>query len=274
MTTRPPSARHAPPPSGRAGTGLAGTPRRLQDARARDSRARHAGFRTRPAQDSRAANGPGTPGRHPPGHDGPRSNGPSSQRARRAAPQRAVISAGTPHASGGSAAHHPQVSPPAARGTRLTWRLAAPLAGVWSAADDGTQHLHESHPAQEPRQRCRLHRLVRRARAPGRMRPGRRGPPPGGVLRADGCARRHGSCVGHAPMGRTEGPPGSPAPGTRPHGAPAPATARATPPRGARQGSPQTRRATGHPPAASSRAGLRGRRELPPRDPAATGRRR
>jgi len=45
---------------------------------------------------------------------------------------------------------------------RTTWRLAAPLAGVWSAADDGTCQVPESRPAHEPRQRCPLHRLVRR----------------------------------------------------------------------------------------------------------------
>ena len=227
MAPQTPSARHATARSGLVGTGLAGTPRRLPDSRARDSRARPAVFRTRPAQDSPAANGPGTTGRHPSGHDGPRSHGPSSAGPHRAAPQRAAIPAGTPRASGGSAAHYAQPSH-WVWGSRLTWRLAAPLAGVWSAADDGTRHLHESRPAQAPRQRCRLHRLVRRAGAPGRTRRGTRGPPPGGAPRGGWCARRHAPCVGHGLTGRTEGSPGSPALGTRPHGAPAPATARAT----------------------------------------------
>ena len=97
----------------------------------------------------------------------------------------------------------------------------------------------------KPRQRGQLHAVVRRAgRTPGRTRPGTRRPPPSGAPRGGWGARRHAPCVGHGPTGRTDGRHGSPAPGTRPHRAPAPAAARATPPWGARQGPPQTRRAT------------------------------
>ena len=44
-----------------------------------------------------------------------------------------------------------------------------------------------------------------------------RTPPPGRVPRASRGIRRHGPCAGHAPTGRTDGPPGSPAPGASPH---------------------------------------------------------
>jgi len=117
----------------------------VPDSRARDSPVRPAVVRTRghgtpwpatplmgtrPARDSRT--------RQRAGHDGP-----SSQRARRAVLQRAVIRRATPgraptgrHPSG----HATRVGrigcppfaadPPAARGSRLTWRLAAPLGSM------------------------------------------------------------------------------------------------------------------------------------------------
>ena len=100
---------------------------------------------------------------------------------------------------------------------------AAQQAGVSCAAGP-----HESRPAHEPRQRRQLHAVVRRAgKAPGRTRRGTRGPPSGGAPRAGGGVRRHGRCAGHGPTGRTEGPPATPAPGARPHGAPPHATPRA-----------------------------------------------
>jgi len=75
--------RHAPPSSERAGTGRAGTPRRLQDSPG-------PGLACAPTDRSPTGrhppghNGTGTPRRHPPGHDGPLPNGPSTQRARHA----------------------------------------------------------------------------------------------------------------------------------------------------------------------------------------------
>jgi len=100
MAGRTPSAGHAPPSSGLAGTGLPGTPRR-RPGLAGHGTPWHAPLltRTRAARDSPAPNGPGTTGRHPRGHNGPRSNGPSSAGPRRAAPQRAAIPPGTPRAS-------------------------------------------------------------------------------------------------------------------------------------------------------------------------------
>jgi len=109
MAPRTPSAGHAPPCFGLTGTGLAGTPRRDRDAlgtglagtprRLQDSPgpglARSQRTAPQRAVIRRAMTGRSPTGRHPSG-------------PHRAAPQRAAIPAGTPRASVGSAAHHPQ----------------------------------------------------------------------------------------------------------------------------------------------------------------------
>jgi len=141
MAPRLPSARHAPPSSGLAGTGLAGTPRRLQDspgmglagtprrgwdARARDSRARQRAGHTWPS--SAGHDGPGTPRRHPPGHNGPLPNGPSSERARHARRIQSDCPASAADPLGVGKPPNDSAS-------------AAPLVSVWRVEDVGERQL-------------------------------------------------------------------------------------------------------------------------------------
>ena len=112
MAPQTPSARHATPPSGLAGTGRAGTPRRLQDSlgtglagtprRLEDSPGTGLACRQRAGHDgplsARARRAALQRAVIPAGHNGPLPNGPSSQRARHA---RRIQ----------SDAHHPQPSP-------------------------------------------------------------------------------------------------------------------------------------------------------------------
>ena len=214
MAGRTPSGGHAPPWWGLAGTGIAGTPPPSS------GRAPH-GTRVRP-------DGLGTTGRHPSGPQRAGHTWPSSQRA--------------------TTGRAPTGRHPSGHATRVGRIGCLPSAacprGVVEPPNDSAlaAPLGSMNRAQlpEPRQRRQLHAVVRRAgRMSGRTQPGTRRPPPRGAPRGGWCVRRHGPCAGHGPTGGTEGPPGSPAPGTRPHRAPAPAAARATPPWGHTRGRPR-----------------------------------
>ena len=106
-------------------------------------------FRTRPAQDSRA--------RQRAGH-----HGPSSQRARRAALPRAVIRRATTGRS--PTGRHPSGHATRVGSIRRPPSVASPL-GVGKppnvAVSGAAGHMNRAQP-HEPRQRCPLHRLVRR----------------------------------------------------------------------------------------------------------------